>query len=63
METQQENRTLQKDLPAVDLAMMLNGLIMQFALFGPAYLDRPLDVERDTGVILKLFLRAAAPLP
>jgi len=60
MRAQQDARVLRNDQPAEDLAMMLNGLIMQYALFGPAYLDRPLDVEADAEAIIGLFLNAAA---
>lgn len=59
LQVHQENKTLPTDMPAEDLAMMLNGLIMQFALFGPAYLDRSVDVETDADVIMALFLKAA----
>ena len=60
MQTQQRTKTLRSDVSAANLAMMLSGMIMQFALFGPAYLGRSLDVEADAGVILALFLKAAA---
>jgi AcrR family transcriptional regulator len=59
MRKHQDAGALRRDVPAADLAMMLNGLIMQYALFAPAYLDRPLDVEADGITILSLFLNAA----
>ena len=60
MRVQQRSRVLRSDVTAQDLAMMLNGLVMQYALFGPAYLDRPLDLGADVDVIMALFLKAAA---
>ena len=50
---------MRQDVPAMDLAMALNGFILQYALYGPAYLERTPDMENDPDTILKLFLQTA----
>ncbi|MCP4318769.1 MAG: TetR family transcriptional regulator [Hyphomicrobiales bacterium] len=55
----QEAGVLRDDVSADDLAMNLNGLLLQYSAFGPAYLDRQLDFERDTNAILKMFMQSA----
>lgn len=59
LEKHQSGGALRDDVSAEDLAMTLNGLLVQYSAFGPAYLDRPLDIENDTESILRLFLQSA----
>lgn len=59
MQACQDKGLLRQDMPAEDLAMLLNGLIAQYSVLGPAYLDRPLDMERDAKSIMTLFLLGA----
>ncbi|MEX3011949.1 TetR/AcrR family transcriptional regulator [Hoeflea sp. TYP-13] len=63
LEKHQRDGVLRRDVSAEDLAMNLNGLLVQYSAFGPAYLDRPLDIERDTDAILKMFLQSARRAP
>lgn len=59
LERHQKSGALRNDIPARDLAIILNGLLMQFSLFAPAQIKRPLDVKKDTEIILKMFLQGA----
>lgn len=59
LESRQEEGILRQDVPAEDLAMNLNGLVVQYSAFAPAYLDRPLEAEKDADAILKMFLQGA----
>ncbi|MBL4725969.1 MAG: helix-turn-helix transcriptional regulator [Rhizobiaceae bacterium] len=55
----QKAGTVRNDISAADLAIILNGLLMQFSLLAPAQINRPLDVKKDTEIILTMFLRGA----
>lgn len=57
LERHQQSGALRSDISAEDMALVLNGLLVQFTLFAPLLTGRPLDVERDSETILKLFLQ------
>ncbi|MBL4890507.1 MAG: TetR family transcriptional regulator [Rhizobiaceae bacterium] len=59
LERHQNAGTLRRDISAVDLAIIFNGLLMQFSLFAPAQIKRRLDVKKDTEIVLKMFLQGA----
>lgn len=59
LERHQKAGDLRSDVSAADLALILNGLLMQFSLFAPSQINRPLDVKKDTEIILKMFLGGA----
>jgi len=60
LERHQKSGTVRSDVSAADMALILNGLLMQFSLFAPAQIHRPLDVKKDTELILKIFLQGAS---
>ncbi|MFK5978828.1 MAG: helix-turn-helix domain-containing protein [Rhizobiaceae bacterium] len=59
LERHQKSGTLRKDVSAADLALILNGHLMQFSLFAPVQINRPLNVDKDTEIILTMFLQGA----
>lgn len=59
LERHQKSGTLRNDISPADLAIIFNGLLMQFSLFAPAQINRPLDVGKDTEIILTMFLKGA----
>ncbi|MEM6462372.1 MAG: helix-turn-helix domain-containing protein [Pseudomonadota bacterium] len=59
LQESQQNGLLHANMKADDLAMQLQGLIIQYSVFGPAYLCRPLDVDADAQTIVRTFMRVA----
>lgn len=56
---QQKLGNLRQDLPPQELAMSLNALLLQYALFAPIHMRRTLDVKKDSKTIVRLFLQGA----
>ena len=53
---QQSAGHLRRDISAEDMAISLNGLLMQYAIYAPIHQNRILNIDDDTETILKLFL-------
>ncbi|MCP4183262.1 MAG: TetR family transcriptional regulator [Hyphomicrobiales bacterium] len=53
---QQSTGHLRRDISAEDMAISLNGLLMQYAVYAPIHQNRILNIDEDTPTILKLFL-------
>jgi AcrR family transcriptional regulator len=53
---QQSLGHLRRDISAEDMAINLNGLLMQYAIYAPIHQNRIFNIEEDAETILKLFL-------
>jgi len=57
---QQSLGRLRRDISAEDMAVSLNGLLMQYAIYAPIHQNRILNIDEDAQTILKLFLDGVA---